>query len=135
MDNLFLLQGTPLALAAYFMRGCLTSIAIETPVLCVGLSRRHTMLQRIFAGIWLTTCSYPIVMLFLPHLINPGNRGLYLGVAETFAPISECAIFWLMFGSRAQFGKRSMYRDFAVIVLANLLSFGFGQLFGHYMEW
>jgi hypothetical protein len=124
-----------LALCLYFLRGYLTTIAIETPVLCIGLSPRHSVLRRIVAGIWLTACSYPIVMLFLPHFINPANRLLFLGVAETFAPISECIIFWMMFGSREEFGKRSMYRDFAVIVLANLMSFGFGQIFSQYMKW
>jgi hypothetical protein len=124
-----------MALCSYFLRGYLTSIAIETPVLCIGLSQRHTMVRRIFAGIWLTACSYPIVMLVLPYVISPSNRPMYLAVAETFAPISECIIFWLMFGKREDFGKRSMYRDFAVIVLANLCSFGFGQFFCNYMQW
>jgi hypothetical protein len=123
-----------IALVFYVLRGYLTSIAVETPVLCVGLSPRHSMKKRVFAGIWLTACSYPIVTLTLPCLMQPGTLP-YLAVAETFAPIVECMIFWMMFGSREEFGKRSMYRDFAVIILANLCSFGLGVVAPAIMRW
>jgi hypothetical protein len=107
----------------------LITISIETPVLLVGLSPRHAIGRRLFCGVWLTACTYPVVWLVLPAVIDlKEQRGLYLLVAESFAPIAECAIFWAAFGSRAEWGKRSMWRDLITVALANLASFGFGEL-------
>jgi hypothetical protein len=106
--------------------GYLLSILIETPVLLVGLSARHSMGRRFFAGFWLTACTYPIVILVMPLLI--ASRGPYLLIAETFAPVAECALFWMAFGTWTEFGQRSMVRDMTAIVLANLASFGGGEL-------
>jgi len=47
---------------------------------------------------------------------------LFLLVAETFAPVAECALFWMAFG------KESTWRDFVVIVIANLASFVAGEV-------
>lgn len=66
--------------------GYLFSVAIETPVLIFGLSPRHTLRQRLFAGLWLTACTYPVVALVMPTLFDGASRALYLFVAETFAP-------------------------------------------------
>ena len=106
----------------------LLTILIETPILCVGLSRRHSLSRKLLAGIWLTACTYPIVTLVLPILFNAHSRALYLVVAETFAPVSECALFWLAFGTSEELGKASMWRDFTTIILANLASFGIGEV-------
>jgi hypothetical protein len=56
------------------------------------------------------------------------SRATFLLVAETFAPVAECVLFWLAFGSAAEVGRRSMWRDFGAIVLANLASFLLGEL-------
>src|SRR5215471_21273685 len=85
--------------------GYALGILIEAPVLLVGLSARHPMKHRLFAGFWLTACTYPIVALVLPLMI-PSPRWLYLLVAETFAPVAECALFWTAFGAREEWGKR-----------------------------
>ena len=114
--------------------GYLLTILIETPILCVGLSRRHPLSRRLLAGVWLTACTYPIVTLVLPQLFSPNSRGLYLVVAETFAPVAECALFWLAFGRKGQVGQGSMARDFIVIIIANLASFGVGEVMNHF-EW
>jgi len=106
----------------------LTTIAIETPVLLLGLSARHSWKVRLFSGVWLTACTYPIVFLVLPMLFGPEHdRRVYLLVAETFAPVAECALFWAAFGQKELNGSRSMWRDFAVITAANLASFGIGE--------
>jgi hypothetical protein len=118
----------PTELWHFLIPGYLLTILIETPILCVGLSPRHALGRKLFAGVWLTACTYPIVTLVLPLLFAPDRRALYLLVAETFAPVGECALFWLAFGSRAEVGKRSMYRDFITIILANLASFGIGEV-------
>jgi len=110
--------------------GYLFSVAIETPVLVLGLSPRHTLRRRLFAGLWLTACTYPIVVLVMPALFDETSRALYLVVAETFAPAAECALFWLAFGERSELGRRSMWRDFAAIVAANLASFAAGEVAG-----
>jgi hypothetical protein len=109
--------------------GYLLSVSIETPVLLVGLSARHPWRWRVFAGFWLTACTYPVVILVLPHWIDiDTQRPLYLLVAETFAPVAECALFWAAFGTREETGRPSMWRDLAAVTLANLASFGVGEL-------
>jgi hypothetical protein len=112
--------------------GYLLSILIETPVLLLGLSRRHSFRRKLLAGIWLTACTYPIVVLVLPLVFVNSSHALYLVVAETFAPVAECVLFWLAFGKEAEVGTRSMWRDFATIVVANLASFGVGEVLNAY---
>lgn len=119
---------SPLELWRFLPFGYLFTIAIETPVLFFGLSRRHPKRHRLIAGLWLTACTYPIVTLVLPLLMENYSRGVYLLVAETFAPVAECILFWLAFGSAAERGKRSMWRDFAAIMAANLASFAAGEI-------
>ena len=106
-------------------------MAIETPILCLGLSARHSWKDRVLAGIWLTACTYPIVALALPLIMMPVcARWTYLAVGETFAPVAECALFWAAFGLREERGRVWMWRDLSVIVLANLASFFVGELSG-----
>lgn len=119
---------SPSELWHFLPLGYLLTILIETPVLCVGLSRRHPLGRKLFAGVWLTACTYPIVTLVLPLLFDPNRRALYLVAAETFAPVAECALFWLAFGVREELGKSSMRRDFIAIIVANLASFGVGEV-------
>jgi hypothetical protein len=108
----------------------LFTISIEAPVVLVALSRRHPVRHRLFAGVWLTACTYPVVWLVIPQFIDRGaERGLYLAVAETFAPVGECLLFWLAFGKSEPRSRGALPRDFAAIVVANLLSFGLGELF------
>lgn len=118
---------SPSELWRFLPLGYLLTILIETPVLCVGLSRRHPLKRKLFAGAWLTACTYPIVTLVLPLLFNASSRMTYLLVAETFAPVAECALFWLAFGTNEELGKTSMWRDFITIIVANLASFGIGE--------
>jgi hypothetical protein len=84
----------------------------------------------LFAGFWLTACTYPIVVLVLPALFdlqnNPSRYTSFLIVAETFAPVAECLIFWFMFGSAQPTSRNSTIQDMVVIILANLASFGAG---------
>ena len=108
--------------------GYICTILIETPVLLIGLSRQITFRQRLFAGAWLSACTYPIVMLVLPVVFAESTRGLYLLVAETFAPVAECALFWAAFQRRLDLSRGTQLRNFAVIVLANLMSFGAGEI-------
>ena len=119
---------SPSELWRFLLPGYLLTILIETPILCVGLSRRHPLNRKLLAGVWLTACTYPIVTLVLPLLFAPDRRALYLVVAETFAPVGECVLFWLAFGTRAELGKPSMWRDVITIILANLASFGIGEV-------
>jgi len=112
--------------------GYLFTILIETPVLLVGLSKRHSIKRRIIAGVWLTACTYPIVVLVLPPLFASTTRTAYLIVAETFAPVAECILFWLAYGERNELGTRSMWRDFAAIIIANLASFLLGEVVNAY---
>jgi hypothetical protein len=89
------------------------------------------------AGIWLTACTYPIVTLVLPLLLVNKSRAVFLIGAEIFAPVAECVLFWLAFGSREELGRKSMWRDFASIVVANLTSFLAGEVLNawHWFGW
>ena len=113
---------SPWELWHFFPLGYLLTIAIETPILFFGLSAHHSKLRRIAAGVWLTACTYPIVVLVLPLVMFNQSRPVFLLVAETFAPLAECALFWLAFG------KQATWRDFGVIVIANLASFAAGEI-------
>jgi hypothetical protein len=108
----------------------LLTIIVETPILLVGLSRHHPIPRRLFCGLWLTACTYPVVWFVLPEILMDylgWNRTGYILVAETFAPLAECLIFWLAFGGRtSELGARP--RDFVAIVLANLASFLAGEI-------
>lgn len=108
----------------------LVTVAVETTVLLVALSRRHSTRGRLFAGAWLTACTYPVVWLVLPPLFE--DRWLYLLVAETFAPVAECALFWFAFVRWREPNRRATARDLCAVVLANLASFGVGVVL---IEW
>jgi len=119
---------SPSELWRFLPLGYLLTILIETPILVMGLSRRNPLKRKLFAGVWLTACTYPIVVLVLPLLFAPDRRIFYLLVAETFAPVAECVLFWLAFGDQDAVGTGSMWRDFAAIIVANLASFGLGEV-------
>jgi hypothetical protein len=78
--------------------------------------------------VWLTACTYPIVTLVLPLLFSPDSRALYLVFAETFAPVAECLLFWLAFKRKDELDNVSWARDFIAIIVANLASFGIGEV-------
>jgi hypothetical protein len=124
----------PAQLWSFLPWGYALTVALELPVLLVGLSPRHPISRRIIAGFWLTACTYPIVVLVLPPLVwDRWGETAYLIVAETFAPAAECLLFWLLF---CQGGARSSandtIRDMAAIVAANLVSFLVG---GYLVRW
>ena len=123
---------SPSDLWHFFPIGYLFSILIETPILLIGLSRRHSLKRRLFASVWLTACTYPIVVLVLPLIITSASRTAYLIVAETFAPVAECVLFWLAYGEAEELGKASMWRDFITIIVANLASFLGGEVLNAY---
>lgn len=126
-------QSLPLNYLWYFLPfGYLLTILIETPILLVGLSRTVTVKQRLWCGIWLTACTYPIVILVLPAIFFGQSRSFYLLVAETFAPAGECLLFWLAFRSKNILEISDWARCFAAIIFANLASFGFGEVMNHY---
>lgn len=113
---------SPSELWRFLPLGYLVTIAIEVPILFFGLSAHHSKTRRVGAGVWLTACTYPIVTLVLPLLLFDRSRAFYLLVAETFAPLAECLLFWLAFGREAR------WRDFGVIVIANVASFLVGEV-------
>lgn len=127
------LQNFPLEQLWYFLPiGYLFTIMIETPVLLAGLPSKLTFKQKLMCGIWLTACTYPIVVLVLPAVFFDSPRWLYLTVAEIFAPAAECLIFWLAFRSRDILITRDWLVSFIAIIIANLASFGFGEVLNYY---
>lgn len=124
---------SPAAGLWYFLPfGYVLTILIETPILVFGLSPKLSIKQRLLCGIWLTACTYPIVVLVMPMFFVDQPRWLYLAVAETFAPVAECIIFWLAFCSRSFFNTKEWFSCFLAIVAANLGSFGIGEIFNYY---
>jgi len=119
---------TPSELWWFLPIGYLLTIAVETPILIAGLSSSHSLRRRFFAGLWLTACTYPIVILVLPLLLSNYSRRTFLMVAEVFAPVVECLLFWLAFDWRSSATQKEVARDFIVIVIANLASFGVGEI-------
>ena len=112
---------SPSDLWRFFPFGYLFTILIETLILLVGLSQKHSIKRRLVAGVWLTACTYPIVVLVMPLLFASSSRTVYLAVAETFAPAAECLLF-------ATIVEKWTWRDMAVIVAANLASFAAGEI-------
>lgn len=125
-------QNLPLGdLWKFLPLGYLVTILIETPILLIGLSPKVSIKQRLWCGIWLTACTYPIVILVLPAIFLGESRTLYLVVAETFAPVAECFLFWLAFRND-ELGTGGWMRSMAAIVVANLASFGVGEIMNSY---
>jgi hypothetical protein len=117
--------------AAYALRllvGYVLGVAIETVILAVGLSSRHGLRRRLFAGVWLTSCTYPVVVWVLPFFIDAArSRSAYLFAAETFAPAAECLLFWAVFDRGQGYARAIVARDCGAILVANLASFGVGE--------
>jgi len=104
--------------------GYVLTISIETPILCLGLSREHPFSRRFWCGVWLTACTYPIVVLVIPQFISIDDDYLaYLLVAETVAHFGECALFYAAFQPLKQ-----PWRDMLVVFGANFASCLFGLL-------
>ena len=81
-----------------FATSYLFTITVETVVLFIALSARHSWKVRLYSGVWLTACTYPVVWFVFPQFLNPTtDRTAFLWVAETFAPVAECALFWAAF--------------------------------------
>jgi hypothetical protein len=126
-------QSLPLRDLWYFLPiGYLLTIVIETPVLVVGLPRKISLKQKLLCGVWLTACTYPIVILVLPAIFLGEPRWIYLTVAEIFAPVAECLLFFFVFRNNNAFTARDMIRCLAVIVIANLASFAGGEILNYY---
>ena len=126
-------QNLPLTDLWYFLPiGYLVTILIETPILLVGLSSKVPLKHKLFCGAWLTACTYPIVVLVLPAIFFGRSRVLYLLVAETFAPVGECFLFWLAYRGRGWLDRSGWLQCLVAIVVANLASFGFGEVLNYY---
>ena len=107
--------------------GYLLTVAIEIPVLLIGLSPTHPWKQKLLAGLFLTACTYPIVVFVLPLTVEHWwGRSLYLLIAEVFAPLAECLLFRLAYPIPVS--RSAAIRDMVAIVAANLSSFLIGML-------
>ena len=107
--------------------GFILTVLIESPVLWIGLPKLPFH-RKLWFGFWLTACTYPVVVLVLPALMGGCSRGMYLLIAETFAPIAECWIFWIALRGKMDFARRDWIVSFATIVVANLASFIIGEV-------
>ena len=117
-------------LVAWMPRGYLATILIETAVLLALLSPVHGWKRRVTAGVWLTACTYPIVVVAIPTVMGMEPRWAYLAVAEVFAPVAECALFTLAFHTPTT-ERRVRFRDWTGVTVANLASFLTGEICAH----
>ncbi len=126
-------QSLPLSeLWKFLPVGYLFTILIETPILIAGLSPKVSLKQKLWCGVWLSACTYPIVILVLPAIFFGSSRFLYLFIAETFAPVAECALFWLAFRNKNLLDTGDWVRCLITIIIANLASFGAGEVLNHF---
>ncbi len=114
--------------------GYAVTVLIEAPVLFFLLPKIFSAKARLLSGLWLTACTYPVVVLVLPALMFGSSRIAYLAVAEIFAPLAECILFWLAFRGTQGITSGNWIRSFAVITVANLISFGIGEVL-NYTVW
>lgn len=108
--------------------GYVLTVLIETPVLIVGLSPRHSTARKIASSIWLNACSYPVVALVLPLVLAGWPKAVYVAVAEVFAPVCECLLFLAAFYGPGELWRRDMWRDVGAVTAANIVSFSIGEL-------
>ncbi len=112
-----------------FPLGLALSILVETVVLITGLSLEHRMQHRLFAGVALTLCSYPVIALGLPMLMLLGQpRSTYLWVGETTAALIELLVFTLAFEVKS---PQHRVRNLTVVFFANMASFAIGEVVLH----
>ena len=57
-----------------------------------------------------------------------GRTPHFLGVGETLVPLAECALFYVAFQRGRGLTARERWQDWVVIVMANLASFGLGEV-------
>jgi hypothetical protein len=107
--------------------GYLLTVLIESPFLWLFLPRLSYG-QRFWFGLWLTACTYPIVVLVLPTVMQGFSRGAYLLLAESFAPLAECLLFWVYLRGNCEFARRDWLLSFATITIANVTSFAVGEI-------
>lgn len=122
--SLWICSLDPAALWSFLPLGYALTVLLEAPVLWFGLAKVHAWKTRVVASFLLTGVTYPIVVLVMPLLIGAENRyGLYVLVAETFAPAAEVILFRLFFPQAATLPPRAQLRDAVAIFAANLCSF------------
>ncbi|MCA9081701.1 MAG: hypothetical protein KDA58_14160 [Planctomycetaceae bacterium] len=108
-----------------FPQGLGLSVAIETLVLLVGLSKEHRFKDRMTAGITLTCCTYPLVAMALPLLLMRAMGRLpFLLTVEPVAVLIEILLFSWAFEKPEQ---PTRIRNGLVICLANAASFTVGE--------
>lgn len=86
-----------------------------------------TSLRRLADGLYLSDRGFGTSGDFFDQ-----SRALYLTVAEIFAPAGECFLFWLAFRGKGQLESSDWTRCMIAIVIANLASFGFGEIMNAY---
>ena len=98
------------------------TIIVETLVLFFGLSPEVKKQERLNAGIFLSTCTFPVVNVLLPLWCNPAEMPvLYYSGSEAFAIAAECALFLMLF-SNSFVGRKMLVRNCSVIAIGNVLS-------------
>lgn len=114
----------PWRLLTVLLGGYTLGVLVETPVLLLALSPPHSWRRRVFAGLWLTACTYPLLLVVLPVFIDPRTAWrTYILVGEVGVTAIESVLFYLAFNQGAGHPHRWIARDVAAVVLANVASY------------
>ena len=112
-----------------FARDLALTVLFEGVVLWFALDGRHDRGTKLLAAWWLSACTLPIVHYVFPMLAQVGwPRWAWVTCAELFAPAAECALFSTLVSAQSGGERRASTRDMLAIVMANLASFGLGEL-------
>ncbi|MBI5831749.1 MAG: hypothetical protein HZB16_05465 [Armatimonadetes bacterium] len=115
-------------LAKVVLGGYALGVVVETPVLLATLSPAHGWRRRCAAGLWLTACTYPLLVMVLPVFIDPDTAWTrYVVVGEVAVAVTESALFYLAFNRGTQRPRRWLVQDVVAVVLANLASYLVGR--------
>lgn len=106
--------------------GFVLFIGIESSILIACLRKQYAKTQLIFAGVWLTFCTYPVINLLLATLL--GHTPFYYAISALMAPLVEFILFWIAFESDRRFFDARLLHALFAIATANIASFTCGLI-------
>ena len=123
---------SPSDLWRFFPLGYLFTILIETPILLARtftktFNQAKTDSRCVADGLHLSNRRPGHAAHIRQHLARDLS-----GSRRNFRARGRVHLFWLAYGKSEEFGKRSMWQDFATIVVANLASFMGGEILNAY---
>lgn len=112
-----------------FIAALLFTVVLESLVLFLCLTPDIQPRQRLIAGLSLSLITFPFVNILFPMLLSPfENKIVFYVIAEMFACLTECLLFWFFF-NRSKTKDKQFFSNIIAIVFANFFSFSLYELF------